>query len=350
MSQPESPHEVVAIDGFIGRGLNRPECALAHESGLVLVPDWTGAGGVSALFPDGSVKRHLVRDDSALRPCFQTDESLRPNGICLLPGGSILCAHLGDEWGGVVELLPDGTALPWLMEVNGERLPPTNFVICDQEGRTWITVSTRLVPRARAYRRDIEDGFIVLARAGVARVVADDLGYTNECLVHPDGHRLFVNETFARRLTRFDIGPDGSLTNRTVAASFDHGTYPDGLAFDENGDAWITSIISNRVVRVRDSHVETLLQDVDESHLEDVEQAYATHSLGRSHLDRAAGRQLQNVSNLAFLPGRGNQAVLGCLLGDKLARVSMPVNGAPLPHWTSDIAPLITALETLPEV
>ena len=41
-----------------------------------------------------------------------------------------------------------------------------------------------------------------------ARVVADGLGYTNECAIHPSGQWLYVNETFARRLSRFRLAAD----------------------------------------------------------------------------------------------------------------------------------------------
>ena len=66
-------------------------------------------------------------------------------------------------------------------------------------------------------------GFIVLLEDGRARIVADELGYTNECLVHPDGKRLFVNETFARRLTSFDIAANGDLSNRQTVAQLGEG-------------------------------------------------------------------------------------------------------------------------------
>ncbi|MEP1209976.1 MAG: SMP-30/gluconolactonase/LRE family protein [Rhizobiaceae bacterium] len=330
---------------FIGHGLSRPECALAHQSGIVFVPDWTGDGGVSVIFPDGTVKRHLATNWPEIAGRLGLDEPLRPNGICLLEGGHFLLAHLGAERGGVYGLAPDGTVSVYLSEVAGDPLPPSNFVTVDKNGRVWITVSTRQTPRALAYRSDVADGFVVLVEDGKARIVADDLGYTNECLVHPDGKRLFVNETFSRRLTSFDIGADGSLSNRTTIATLGAGIYPDGLAFDERGDAWLTSIVSNRVLRVSgDGVVEIYLEDVDPDHLEWVEQAWRDHAMGRPHLDKAAGKVLRNVSNLAFCGDNLDQAVLGCLLGDQLATFEMSVRGYQPVQWTFDIKPLLQAL------
>ncbi|MDD9910697.1 MAG: SMP-30/gluconolactonase/LRE family protein [Ahrensia sp.] len=328
---------------FVGHGLSRPECALAHSSGLIVAPDWTGNGGVSVIFQDGSVKRHLAREP------LDTGEALRPNGICLLEGGDLLLAHLGDETGGVYRLRPDGSVQPFLTHLNDEPLPPTNFVTLDIADRVWVTVSTRMRPRAAAYRSDVADGFIVLVEGGDARIVADGLGYTNECMLHPDGERLFVNETFARRLTCFEIDSDGGLSNRKTVAEFGTGTFPDGLAFDADGCAWITSIVSNRVLRVDDTgDVLVLLEDANAEHLNWVENAWSQNAMGRTHLDKAAGRRLRNISNLAFCGEGLRQAVLGCLLGDSLALLDMPVAGARPIHWTFDIAPLISALDTKP--
>ncbi len=341
---------------FIGQGLSRPECALAHASDYLFAPDWTGSGGISVIAPDGRVKRHLATNWRDIRDRFGLDEGLRANGICLLDGGDFLVAHLGAERGGLFRLTVDGTVDPVLTELDGKPLPPSNFVTVDGRGRIWFTVSTRKVPRGAAYRSDVADGFIGVIDEYGARIVADGLGYTNECLPHPDGKRLLLNETFARRLTAFDIGSDGSLSNRTTLAEFRKGTFPDGLAFDENGDVWITSIVSNRVLHVamngtsEDGVVSVYLEDVTHDHLDWVEDAYRIHAMDRPHLDTAAGKRLRNVSNLAFCGEHLDEAVLGCLLGHQLARIPMPVRGARPVHWTADIAPLIRALDTMPNV
>ena len=85
-------------------------------------------------------------------------EPLKPNGIALLKDGSFLLAHLGAETGGVFRLSRDGHTQPFLRTVDGLELPPTNYVVEDASGRTWITISTRLTPRAMGYRRSCNDG------------------------------------------------------------------------------------------------------------------------------------------------------------------------------------------------
>lgn len=307
-----------------GHGLKRPECVLATAKGDLFTADWRG--GVAHLRPDGSQALYTAaRPDGA---------PLRPNGIALLPDGSFLLAQLGEEDGGVYRLHRDGAVTPWLLQVHGRPMPPTNFVLPDADGRTWVTVSTRRQPRAQGYRQSGGDGFIVCVDGRGARIVADGLGYTNEVAVHPSGAWLYVNETFARRLTRFALHADGRLGHRELVAEFGPGTFPDGLAFDEDGGAWVVSIVSNRLIRIAPDGTQTLwLQDADAAHLAWVEAAYDGGTMGREHLDGIRSHTLQNISSIAFSRPDRRTAVLGCLLGDRLATLPLPVAGAAPIHW-----------------
>ncbi len=318
-----APIPVSAI-AFTGTGLVRPECVLATSEGMLYTGDWRG--GVACTRRHGS---HTL-----FAGTLPGGRPLRPNGIALRRDGSFLLADLGETAGGVFVLTRDGEVRPFLERVDGEDLPPTNFVFEDASERVWITVSTRQVPRAAAYRADVADGFIVMVDRSGARIVADGLGYTNEAMLSPDGKWLYVNETFGRKLSRFVVGADGSLGRKEVVTNFGHGIYPDGLAFDAEAQAWITSIVSNRVLRVGpDGATALMLEDADPAHVERCEQAYLTGTMGRPHLDRAAGARLKNISSLAFGGPDLKTAYLGCLLGDAIAVFRSPVSGHPPFHW-----------------
>lgn len=319
--------------GFRGAGLNRPECLVTHESGLIFAADWLDSGGVAIISPDGDVSRIIAK-----RPI---DDPLRPNGIALEAGGTFLVAQLGQEVGGLYRLHPDGHCEPVLLELDDQPLPPSNFPLIDSRGRIWLTISTRKVPRALDYRPEAESGFIVLIENGTARIVADGLGYTNECVLSGDEKTLFVNETFAQRLTRFSVQDDGSLTDRSTVSRFGAGTFPDGVVVDASGDFWITSIVSNRVIRVgRDGQQATILEESDPAHLREVDLAFHEGRMGRAHLDGSPARTLRNISSLSFGGPCMREAYLGCLLGDRIAMFNPPARGVPSFSYAAPLGPL----------
>jgi len=323
----------ISAISHLGQGLQRPECVLTHSSGHVFAADWQGNGGVAVIAPDGSVRRVTARG---------VPEPLRPNGIALEAGGSFLIAHLGDASGGVFRLFADGSVEPVLTEIEGRPLPPTNFVALDHAGRLWLTVSTRTLPRHDAARPDIADGYVALVPPdGPARIVADDLGYTNECIVSADGRHLLINETFAKRLSRFEITGDATLGPRETVTTFGAGTFPDGLAPDADGAVWITSIVSNRVIRVDpDGRAETIVEDCDAAEMAETEALFQRGALDTARLNLRLGAVLANVSSLAFGGADLRTAYLGCLKGDAIATFPMPVAGIRPIHWTADLGPL----------
>lgn len=308
-----------------GLDLVRPECVLATASGEMYVSDFRG--GVTCIQADG---QQLFMGGS----CAEVG-TLKTNGFALLNDKSVLIAHLGDEYGGVFQIKPNGQIRPFLMEADGVALPPSNFVHLDHQGRIWITISTRLQPRALAYNSTVKDGFIVLFEQGRGRIVADGLGYTNECWVNPQGTKLYANATFSRELLCFDIAVDGSLSNQQIVTTFGEGTFPDGLNADIDGNFWVTSIVSNRVIKVnRDGEQEVYLEDSNDGHLDRVEQAFQSQSMGRNHLDNNPASQLKNISSLAFAGPKLDQLYLGCLLDTCIFSIrNSGIKGVAPAHW-----------------
>ena len=307
---------------FTGEGLSRPECVLATRSGDLFVSDTRG--GASMIRPDGTVAFTQARGGPP---------DLFPNGIALLPDRSYLIANLGPS-GGVFRLLRDGTITPVLAEFEGKPLPPTNFVAIDRAGRTWVTVSTRVVPRELAARKGHADGFVIVIDGRGPRIVADGIGYTNEALVDPTGRWLYVNETMGRRTSRYAIGPDGSLSGREVFAEYGTATFPDGMAFDAEGGVWIVSISSNRVIRITpDGRQHLMLEDQDPNVLAKVEEAYQADRFGRAEMDAGGTRAMANVSSLAFGGPDLRTLYFGSLFGKRIGYMRQDIQGIAPIHW-----------------
>ncbi|KUL94952.1 hypothetical protein DK26_12745 [Bosea sp. WAO] len=311
---------------LLGSGLSRPECVLATAKGDLYTADWRG--GVAHLKPDGT--QALYTGVTADLP-----EGLRPNGIALEPDGSFLLANLGSEAGGVWRLTRDGQVSAFWTQIDGVPIAPSNYLVRDHLGRLWLTVSTTLVPRALDYRREARSGFIAVMDEKGARIVADGLGFTNECQISPDRRWLYVNETYGRRLSRFALRDDSSLGPKEVVYEFGEGQFPDGLAFDQEGRVWIAGVISNQLMRLdpENGRCEIMLSETDAAHVDWVEAAYAANTLGRPHMDTNPSTKLRNLSSIAFGGPDLRTAYLGCLLGDAIGVVSLPVAGIPPVHW-----------------
>lgn len=309
---------------YVGSELIRPECVIALSNGRLIVTNFDG--GVTVIEADGTLWHLLAKGDF----------KLKPNGIALLETGAILATHLGAADGGVYELAPDGTLSPFLLTVEGIDLPPTNFVHRDAAGRTWITVSTRQIPRASAYCKAVSDGFLVLVDKAGARIVADNLGFANECLVTNDGMYIFVNETFSRRVRKFSIAADGTLTEVAAFDAFEQGEFPDGMALDCQGGLWIASIISNRIIRITpdfDRHI--VVNGHDAERVQKIESRYLAGTLTSADLGASNG-SYGNLSSLAFGGKDLRRVYLGNLLCDTIAHFNQSIAGQPPTHWHFD--------------
>jgi sugar lactone lactonase YvrE len=309
---------------FSGQDLARPECVVTTASGDLFVSD--RRGGIMRIGAEGG--QELIR--------AQGVEGFLPNGFSLLPDRSFAIANLGPD-GGAWRMLPHGTLIPEVLEVEGQRLPATNFVNAEHSSgslRLWVSVSTRHVPREQAFRRAVADGYIVLKDDKGTRIVADGLGFTNENKLDPSGRFLYVNETMARRLSRFPIRDDASLGPRETVAEFGAGTFPDGFEFDAEGGIWIASVVSNRLLRIAPDGSQTvILEDSDPEVVAAVERKFGEGALERADIDAGRGRPLGNLASIAFGGPDLRTAYLGSLFADRIATFRSPLAGAEPPHW-----------------
>lgn len=100
-------------------------------------------------------------------------------------------------------------------------------------------------------QEDFRPGTIALVTPdGAARQVAKDIMFPNGMVVTPDNATLIVSESWAHRLTAFDIADDASLMNRRVWAEVDG----DGICLDAEGAIWCSGVSGGQpeCLRVRE--------------------------------------------------------------------------------------------------
>ena len=91
----------------------------------------------------------------------------------------------------------------------------------------------------------------VVTPEGIVRRVADGIAFPNGMAVTPDNSTLIIAESYGRRLTAFDIGIDGTLSNRRAWAELGGGV-PDGICIDAEGAVWYADVPNKCCVRVRE--------------------------------------------------------------------------------------------------
>lgn len=166
-----------------------------------------------------------------------------PSGLGWLPDGRMLVVSMNDR-----RLLRHETDGRLVEVANLSRLASfhCNDMIVDREGRAYVgNFGFDLVHRATPTPANL----ILVTPDGRTQVAAKDLSFPNGMVITPGGETLIVAETFAARLTAFDIAPDGSLSNRRIWASLS-GAVPDGICLDSGGGIWVASPISAEVLRV----------------------------------------------------------------------------------------------------
>lgn len=128
-----------------------------------------------------------------------------------------------------------------------ESSPVNDLVVDEATGRTYIG----------AFGYDLYGGeelrpgpLYVVDQDGSVRLAADGLVFPNSMNVLPGTRTLVVSETWAGRLTAFDIEDDGSLTGRREWAALPEGVTPDGSTVDAEGGIWVCSVDTGEFLRV----------------------------------------------------------------------------------------------------
>jgi sugar lactone lactonase YvrE len=163
-----------------------------------------------------------------------------------LPDGRLLVVSARD--GLLLRREPDGSLVTHA-DLNTISHPPAgNELVVDGRGNAYVNGGGFDLMAGEAFA----PGIVALASPdGAARQVADGLAFPNGMLVTADNATLIVAESYAKRLTAFDIADDGSLSNRRVWADLQDGV-PDGICLDAENAVWYGDVPNKRCVRVRE--------------------------------------------------------------------------------------------------
>lgn len=183
----------------------------------------------------------------------------QPAGLGFLPDGRALIASMRDK-----RLLLRGAdgRLSEHADLSAFAPGALNDMLVDGRGRAYVgnfgfDLMAGAPVRSTSLIRVDPDGTVTEVAAG--------LGFPNGMVLLP-GEVLVVAETFAGRLTAFDVVGDGSLHGRRVWAEFGDAPEtddveqalaalavgPDGICLDAEGAIWVADALNARALRVRE--------------------------------------------------------------------------------------------------
>ncbi|WP_331377004.1 SMP-30/gluconolactonase/LRE family protein [Sinorhizobium chiapasense] len=208
------------------------EPRLSHPEGVAIGPDgwiWCGNqdGDICRITPDGSrIERVASTGGFILGLAFDGDKALY---ACDLKHAAVFRLDLA-------------STMLLRLEAPGLRIP--NYPVVDgRRGRLLVSDShDPASPGPGIWSFDLKGG------AGSLWCSAD-FTFANGLSMRSGEDALYVCETFARRVSRIRIAPDGSAGPVDPFVTGLPG-YPDGLAFDEAGNLLISLYEPSRILRI----------------------------------------------------------------------------------------------------
>ncbi len=178
----------------------------------------------------------------------------QPSGLGWLPDGRMLIVSMLDRR--VLRMEDD--VLVVHADLSGLATFHCNDMVVDTAGRAYVG-NFGFDLDAAVTSGDFAGALAAYEGATVARVDPDGsvhtaataLRFPNGTVLTPDGTTMIIAETLGRRLTAFDVGADGGLSNQRVWAELGTAA-PDGIALDADGAVWVADASGPRCIRVRE--------------------------------------------------------------------------------------------------
>jgi gluconolactonase len=299
----------------VGVGTKRPEDVVVARDGTVWISDQASACA-------------RVRADGTLERVGHAGGA--PNGINLDLEGRVIIANFGgpeDGAGPLQRLDPrSGEVRTLCAELTGRKLFGANYPLLDTHGRIWCSHST-FGPVSAAFD-GLDDGLIFRYDPdGRVTVVAEGLKFANGMAFDADEKHLFVCQTSACDVVRLPLRDDGTLgapvrygpqlglshhdvqdrRPLTPALRSELGA-TDGCGFDQDGNLWVTLVMSNKIVAITPGGaVVTMLSDPQ-------------------------GELMRSPTNVSWGGPDLRDLYIGSVVNDYVIHLRSPVPGMPLVH------------------
>ncbi len=236
--------DLLARTTTFASGLDHPEGIATHPGGSV----WAGgeAGQIYKIYPEGNAFE-IVADTKGFNL-----------GIAFSPGSQWLAiCDNGNKC--VRNLNLENMQLRKFAEgAEGIRFKIPNYPVFDQDGNLYVSDSGEFnTITGKIFKFDIHGNGIIWHKG--------PFSFTNGMALDGEKKFLYVVSSWLPGVERILINDDGSAGEKEIYCTLPK-TIPDGIAFDANGNLYITCYTPNAIYKVTPDRLTSLLVDDWEAH------------------------------------------------------------------------------------
>ncbi|MGH8010863.1 MAG: SMP-30/gluconolactonase/LRE family protein [Terriglobia bacterium] len=217
---------VAAVEIF-GRGVLKAEGVVVDKDNCVY-----GGGRNGIMYkvtPDGKVSELATLPAGSI-----------PNGVTMDRNGDLVYCDLGKE--AVVRVTQGGAVSMVADRVGDLRLSLPNFATYDAEGNLFVSNSStsninNILPEL--LNPSPKGALVVIRKNGRSEIVATGLYIANGTAIDPEEEAVYVLESTRYDCLRIAIRKDDTFGKPEIY-SRDFPAIPDGMAFDADGDLYVT--------------------------------------------------------------------------------------------------------------
>ena len=237
-------HPLISKATIFADGLDHPECVAAHPDGSV----WAGgeAGQIYRISADGKKMEEVANTGGFIL------------GLAFSPGATWLaicdlgkkCVWKLDLQTFRLEIFADGAG--------GHRFNIPNYAVFDKQGNMYVSESGAF--------REVTGKVLKFSPGGKGEIWHDGpFNFANGMALGPAEQHLYIAASFLPGVERVAVLPDGSAGERSLFCTLPE-SVPDGLAFDAEGNLYVSCYAPNKIYKVAPGGETTVFVDDWEAH------------------------------------------------------------------------------------